>query len=272
MVHRYAFAYQVAVNFVCDDKHIVLHANPSHTLELFGSPYAADRIMRVAKDKHLRLGTRGKFLQIVKIDGVVEVALGILGSMADKLVIQNQAFVVLNNMHERRVDRTLNDNPIAGLRERLDANVERLDGTCAERHKIAVNIPVVMACKPTANGICVCTAAIKGGVAKNAMVNGSVQGVEDGLRTAQVHICREEGDMVVGNLLDAQTLGEGLGTAPLLRIAVRVVTTIDRAIKIICNMLRRHAEPFFCSSNDMHRSTSDAPCRRKCRRQASYSR
>ena len=82
----------------------------------------------------------------------------------------------------------------------------------------------------------------------------------------------KEGDMIVGNLFDAQTLSKSFGTAPLLRIATSVVATVNRAIEIICNMLRRHAEPFFCSSNDMHRSTSDALRRRKCRRQAGYNR
>ncbi len=105
-----AVEHQVAVDFVGNNEDIVLIANFAQTAQFSGRPDTADWIMGAAKDKHFVVGI-GRFLgQVVEVHG--EAAVFIDEGVADK-----EPVVVLNRTVKRKVDRGLDNNPIARFGE-----------------------------------------------------------------------------------------------------------------------------------------------------------
>ena len=139
--------HQVAVDFVGDDQHVVLHADFTQEQQLVLRPATANGVVGIAEDEHL--GGLGLLNQLVEVEFIA------ISSVYQSVVHQLSA-MARNGMMERRVNRWLDDDLVARLSKGQHSHVEAAHHARGERHPILVHIPMVMAQDPFSDGLKIC--------------------------------------------------------------------------------------------------------------------
>ena len=205
---------ELAVYLVRDHRDVVALADVARAFQLFGCPYPSGRVVGIAKQQYPCARVGGFLLQVVIVHAV-RIAFEHQG------VGYAQAAVVADGRVEAVVHRPLHQHPVARAGQCLE------DGGYGGYHARGVDdvfradVPSVAAGKPVADGRVVCVGHV--GVAEDAVLHPSAQGVDDGLCGAEVHVCHPHGQYpVIGHAVPLLTIGPPAG---------------DDGVKIVCHSL-----------------------------------
>ena len=100
------------MDLVADDPFIILFANINHLAQLFLRPYSSRRIVRAAEYQHLVRRIRHLLIQILIIDPIRSI-------LIDQRIIHDHAAVLLRLDRKRIVNRTLKNDPVSLLRQKV---------------------------------------------------------------------------------------------------------------------------------------------------------
>ena len=96
----------IAVDFITDDKSIILLADLIHLSQFFFCPYSANRVVRIAQDKYFYIVIYDLLFKIFKINGVFSIFIM-------QLVIYKNSSVIFDHFAEWIVNRLLDQKRIA---------------------------------------------------------------------------------------------------------------------------------------------------------------
>ena len=170
---------EVGVDLVADNNHIVLCADGAELCDFVFRPNAANRVVRIAEDKHLVFFFCAQLLKEVKINRVCLVRV-------DERALHVFSVIVLNGHSERIINRRHGDNAVAGIGIGQNRNSQsRYDAVCRNNF-FFLNIPVVATLHPAAYRIEVFLCGA--GIAEDMRIDVLFQTLYDLRRVFQLHI------------------------------------------------------------------------------------
>ena len=168
----------VAMDLVRDHDDAMALADVIERGQLLERPSMAGGIMRIAQDE--RLGARlGQILEVLQIQTVAIV-------FQPELIEQQPAFVAIDHLEVRRIDRSLHDHPVARLGETAENRRHARHDAGTRQQRVQVGRPIVPRGKPGPDDFKM--GGITQGVSINAVEGGIDQPIDHGFRSAKVHV------------------------------------------------------------------------------------
>ncbi len=135
----------VAVDFVGNDKDVMLHAEVRQPGECFAIPHDAARIVGIAEDHHpaLVIDDRRKMFKIHVIDSVIAEL---------KRIYDDLSSVAFRRDTEVVVDGSLDDDFLIRLREDIDGEADAFDDAWNEGQPVFGDIPSMVVLRPFRDG------------------------------------------------------------------------------------------------------------------------
>ena len=177
---------QVGVDLVGDHRHMILQAQLHHPAQLLLRPDDAQGVVGRAEDEKVHL-----FQLLLKVGPVH----GPLTVLFHKLVLHHLAVPGLGHVVELGVHRRLDQDAAALRGEQPHTGGDGLHHAQAEAHEALVDVPAVAALLPAADGLEI--AVRPGGVAPDTLLGPGLQGVDDGLRGLEIHVCNPQRDHIL---------------------------------------------------------------------------
>ena len=225
--------FEIGVDFVRDDRHVVPAGEGADVFQLHARPHAADGIVRVAEQQGLRARLKGR-LEIVIVDAPAALILN-ERTAADMAPRRLRAGI------ERAVDRREDDRRIARLRDRGDGDAQAVHNARREQHVALFDLQIVAALHPAGHGLVI--RAGDGGVAERAVGDAACHGVDHRLRRGEIHIGHPHGQHV----LRAEYF---FALVPLFAVCARAVHALVK---------RKHGYIPLCMRS-FHETIIDRPC------------
>ena len=175
---------ELAMYFVGYHRHVVPVADVAHALQLFGCPHPSGGIVRIAQQQHPRAWVGGFLLQVFIIHAV-RVAL------QHQRVGDADAAAVAYGRVEAVVHRALHQHTVARARQGFEDGGDSGHYARGINHFLPADVPPVAAIEPVAQGRVVFVGHAC--VAEDAVSYPALQGVDDGLRGAEVHVGHPHG-------------------------------------------------------------------------------
>ena len=167
------------MDLVADNNHIVLCADGAELCDFVFRPNAANRVVRIAEDKHLVFFFCAQLLKEVKVNRVCFVRV-------DERALHVFSVIVLNGHSERIINRRHSDNAVAGIGIGQNRNSQsRYDAVCRNNF-FFLNIPVVATLHPAAYRIEVFLCGA--GIAEDMRIDVLFQTLYNLRRVFQLHI------------------------------------------------------------------------------------
>ena len=210
--------HQVAVDLVADDKGAVLHAQLTHAAQLLGSPHPANGIVGVAENEDGGLALEG-VLKGLEVHVVAAVFVLFQGDG------QGFAVPVLHRVIKLAVNRSQEQDLITGIGELPHTGAQGRDHAQAEQAALDIGPPAVALLLPVAHGLEIGVGAA--GVAEHSLLVARVDGIQDGLGRAQVHVRDPHGDQIPA-------------AVPLFQFIVlcrKIVPAVNGLIKIVLHLI-----------------------------------
>ena len=170
---------EVGVDFIGDDGDAVCQTDVGHGGEFVTAPDTPDGVVRVAQDEQPDVVVDDFALEVGQIDGVASV-------FEYQRVVDEASPVVGDGAGEGVIDGRLDEDGIAFARGGADGGAQcEYDARCHDE-PVFVDLPVVAAGEPVADGFEVAVAGF--GVAVDGVFRHGVQGFCDGGRTTEIHV------------------------------------------------------------------------------------
>ena len=132
---------KVGMDFIRDDKQVMLVAEVSQTLQSLLAPSDASRVVRVAEDEYLAF-LIAHLLQVFEVHVIVAIITH-LERIEDHLTS-----VAFRSQTERMIDRWLNDDFFIRIGEDIDYQAYTLDDTRDKLNPFSLHIPLMMVVNP----------------------------------------------------------------------------------------------------------------------------
>ena len=132
---------EIGMDFVGEDQNVVAQANFAHAAKLLFRIDAAGRVVRVAQEHKMRVRVCAAALEIFKVHFVMAV-------FENQCVIADDAAVIYDGVCKRIIDRALQDDLFAWLREGLNEIVHGWDNARGEDDGLRLDLPAVTAREP----------------------------------------------------------------------------------------------------------------------------
>ena len=168
----------IGVNLIAHHQNLALRTELSQTGERCPIPTVSSRVVRVAQNQHLTsLGHRS---QLVKVHFILSVL------AHAQWVVHHRSAGALNRQAKQVIDRRLDEDFIAGLREGIQHKSNAFHHTRHETDPLRRNAPIVVCRHPVDNGGAV--VGRFGRVAQNWMRQTIAQGIENEIGGGKIHI------------------------------------------------------------------------------------
>ena len=182
---------EVCVDFVGDHHHAAAQADFIDRFQFLPRPHAAYGIMRAAQEKNLHVVFDDSALHVLRRFHAVYAVF-----LVQRAVDQN-ASAFPQSARERRIDRLLDQNRVAFLRQGVDRRREAVDHARRADQPFLLRFPAETLLKPAADRSKIFLACV--GIAENAVVSQPVKRLAHAVRRAEIHIRHPQRNRVGGS-------------------------------------------------------------------------